>query len=175
MMTGLSVGLIFILLAFLTEMLVFGNRRALLKRQEQCFKFHDFRDGLQLLTISGKIRPNSELHDFLLVTVNVAIRNAGVIKLRDLIEITKTVKKETDGDKLQDQIRNYPTEVQALASEICSSFAWMLVANDDLTAWLFKGLGILTQLTNDAVVKCVKWIVGRLAPSRVAVVRAAND
>jgi hypothetical protein len=33
----------------------------------------------------------------------------------------------------------------------------------------------LTQLTNDAVVKCVKWIVARLVPSRVAVVRAAND
>jgi|SRR5579862_1794050 len=174
MMTGLWVVFIFILLAILTETLVFGTRRALLKKNEQCFKFHDFRDRLQLLTLAGKIRPDSELHNFLLMTVNVAIRNAGVFKLRDLLEITKTVNKETD-EKLQDHIREYPTEVQALASEVCSSFAWMLVANDDLTAWLFKGLGILTQLTNDAVVKCAKLVVARLAPSRVAVVRTAND
>jgi hypothetical protein len=109
------------------------------------------------------------------MTVNIAIRNAGVMKLRDLIEITKTVKKETDDEKLEDHIREYPTEVQTLASEVCSAFAWMLVANDDLTVWLFKGFAILTHLTNEAVVKCVKWIVARLAPSRVAVVRAAND
>lgn len=175
MMTGLWVAFIFILLAILTETLVFWSRRALLKKNAQCFKFHDFRDRLQVLTITGKILPSSELYNFLLLTVNLAIRNAGVIKLSDLLEISKTVQKETDGGRLQDQIRGYPTEVQALASEVCSSFAWMLVANDDLTELLFKGLGILTQLTNDAVVKCVKWIVARVAPSRVAVVRTAND
>jgi hypothetical protein len=173
MMTGLWVVFIFILVALLTEILVFGSRRARLKKKEQCFKFHDFRDRLQLLTIAGKIQPDSELHNFLLMTVNVAIRNAGVFKFRDMIEITKNLRTETDGEKLQD--REYPTEVQALASEVCSSFAWMLVANDDLTVWLFKGLGILTQRTNDAVVKCAKWIVARLAPRRVAIVRAAND
>src|SRR5208282_2557351 len=120
MMTGLWVVFIFILLAILIETLVFGNRRALLRKKEQCFRFHDFRDRLQLLTIAGKIQPGSQLHDFLLMTVNVAIRNAGVFKLRDLIEITKAVRSETDDKKLQDHIREYPTEVQALASEVCS-------------------------------------------------------
>lgn len=175
MMMGLWVAFTFLLLAVLTETLVFRSRRALLKKNAQCFQFHDFRDRLQLLTIAGKIQPDSEPYKFLMFTINVAIRNAGEFKLRHLVDMSHAVKRETNEQKLQDHIGEYPTEVQALASEVCSSFARMLVANDDLAVWLFKGLSLLTKIANEAVVRCVKLIVVRLAPQHVQVVREAND
>jgi hypothetical protein len=177
MMIGLWVALTFLLLAMLTETIVFHERRALVKRNAQCFKFHELRDRLQLLVIQSKIQPGSDLYSFLLFTINVAIKNAGVIKLSDVVSISRMVKREADGEftKLQRDTEKHSAEVQALASEVCGRFAMMLVANDDITVLLFKGLGILTNLTNEAFVACVKWIVAKLAPKYVQVVREAND
>lgn len=177
MTTGLWIGVIIVALAVLTETLVFWKRRTFLKAKEQCFRFHDFRDRLQLFTIEGKIRADSNVYGFLLLTINIAIRNAGVIKLSQLLDVSRSVKssKEHEFSKLQADIREYPKEVQELASEVLDKFAWMLVANDDLTVWLFKGLRILTEVTNEAVVKCVKWVVSRIAPVHVRVVREANE
>jgi hypothetical protein len=178
MMTmGLWAAITFLLLASLIESVVFRKRRMTVKRNAQCFKFHELRDKLQLLTVQGKIRIGSRLHGFLMFTINVAIKNAGVIKLSDVAKISRMVKSEADGEfeKLQRDTETHSSEVQALASEVCGSFAMMLVTNDDLTALLFKGLGILTELTNDAVVGCVKWTVSKMAPNHVQVVREAND
>lgn len=175
MMTmGLWVAVIFLLLAALIETLVFRKRRVQLRRNTQSFYFHDFRDRLQLLAIAGKIRSDSEPYTFLLFTINVAIRNAGEFKLRHLVDMSRSVKEEGELDQLKTDLEKYPIEVQTLASEVLSRFAWMLVANDDLTVWLFKGLGMLTKPTNEAVVTCVKWIVARLVPQHVQVVREAN-
>jgi hypothetical protein len=176
MMTmGLWAAVTFLLLASLTETIVFRKRRALLRKNAQYFQFHDLRDRLQLLTIAGKIQPASEPYRFLMFTINVAIRNAGEFKLRHLVDMSQTVKQETDGEELADLIRQYPTEVQALASEVYGRFAWMLVANDDIAVWLFRGFSSLTKIANEAVVKCVKSVVARLVPQHVQVVREAND
>jgi hypothetical protein len=177
MMMGLWAALTFLLFAMLAETIILHRRRVLVKKNAQCFKFHELRDRLQLLVIQGKIQPGSEPYDFLLFTINIAIKNAGIIKLSDVVSISRMVKREADGefDKLQRDTERHSAEVQALASEVCGRFAMMLVANDDVTALLFKGLSILTKLTNEAFVACVKWIVAKLAPKYVQVVREAND
>jgi hypothetical protein len=177
MTTGLWIGVIIVALAVLTETLVFWKRRTLLKAKEQRFRFHDFRDRLQMLTIEGKIRPDSNVYGFLLLTINIAIRNAGVIKLSQLLDISRSVKSSGDHEfgKLQADILEYPREVQELSSEVLNKFAWMLLANDDLAVWLFKGLNKLTEVTNEAVVRCAKWVVSRIVPVRVRVVREANE
>jgi len=177
MTTGLWLAVIIVALAVLTETLVFWKRRTLLKAKEQCFRFHDLRDRLQLLNLEGKIRPDSNVYGFLLLTINIAIRNAGVIKMSQLLEISRSVKSSEGHEfgKLQADIGQYPKEVQELASEVLNKFAWMLVANDDLTVWLFKGLRILTEVTNEAVVRGVKWVVSRIVPNHVRVVREANE
>ena len=179
MTTGLWIAIIAALLAILMETLVFWTRRTRLKTRDQCFRFHDLRDRLQVLAVEHKIEPSSMLHHFLLSMINVAIRNAGVIKLSQLLNISRSVKEEAaDGNgfaTMQEEIRAYPKEVQVLASEVFSSFALMLVANDDLTVWLFKGLSLLTSLTNEAVVRCIKFLVSKIVPRHVQVVREAND
>lgn len=178
MTMGLWLALIASLLAILIETLVFRKRRRMLKEKEQCFRFHDLRDRLQLLAIEHQIDPNSKLHHFLLSMINIAIRNAGVIKLSALLAVSRTVKNEAgsgDYDSLQADIRSHTKDVQALASEVFASFSGMLVVNDDLTFLLFKGLRILTAIANDAVVACVKSVVSKIAPKHVQVVREAND
>jgi hypothetical protein len=177
MTMGLWMALIASLLAILIETLVFWKRRRMLKEKEQCFRFHDLRDRLQLLALEHQIDPNSKLHNFLLSMINIAIRNAGVIKLSALLDVSRIVKNEAGSgdDSLQADIRSHTKDVQALASEVFASFSWMLVVNDDLTFLLFKGLRILTAIANDAVVACVKSVVSKIAPKHVQVVREAND
>ena len=179
MTMGMWVAVVGVLLAMLTETLVFWRRRVLLKAKEQCFRFHDLRDRLQMLAVEHKVEPTSRVHDFLLYVINIAIRNAGVIKLSQILNISQTVKKEAAGgsefEQLQAEIRSYPKDVQALASQVFSSFAWMLVANDDITVWLFKGLSVLTKITNEAAVRCIKSLISKIVPKRVQVVYEAND
>jgi hypothetical protein len=175
---GLWIAIIGALFAMLTETVVFWKRREFLKTKEQCFKFHDLRDRLQVLTIEHKIETHSKLHDFLLSMINIAIRNAGVIKLSELVDISQSVKKEADDSTfstIQTEIGSHPDDVQTLASEVFDNFAWMLVANDDLTVWLFKGLIMLSKIANEAVVRFVKLFVSKVAPEHAQVVREAND
>jgi hypothetical protein len=177
MTMGLSVAVIATLLAMLVETMVFWRRRAALKAKEQSFSFHDLRDRLQLLSIERKIDQHSQPYRFLMAMINIAIRNAGVIKMSEILEMSRKVK-NADGkefEKLQAEISAYPNDVQALASEVFGRFAWMLVVNDDLTYWLFKSLKVLTKVTNAAVVGCVKWMIAKIVPRRVQVVREANE
>jgi len=177
MTMGLWIAILTTLLAMLMETIVFHKRRRMLKEKEQCFRFHDLRDRLQLLAIEHKIDPHSKLHDFLLSMINIAIRNAGLIKLSALLDVSRIVKKEagSGNDSLQADIGAHAKDVQALASEVFASFSWMLVVNDDLTFLLFKGLRVLTAIANEAVVACVKSVVSKIVPEHVQIVREAND
>jgi hypothetical protein len=174
---GLWVAFIGILIALLIETLVFRKRRETMKVNDQFFRFHDLRDRLQLLGVEHKIGQQSRPYHFLLDMINIAIRNAGVIKLSEMLEMSRKVK-NVDGkefEKLQAEISSYPKDVQELASEVFGRFAWMLVVNDDIAYWMFKGLKILTKTTNVAVASWVKWTIAKIAPKHVQVVREAND
>lgn len=177
MITGLWIAIIACLLVVLIQTLVLEKHRGLLRTREQCFGFHELRDRLQLLAVDKKIDVRSQSYQFLWNSINISIRNAGVMKLSELLRISQLLKREVESNtfkEVQEELRSHPAEVQALASEIFTSFAHMLVVNDDLTYWLFKGLGVLTRIANEAVVKCVKVIAKKLAPRRVEVVREAN-
>jgi hypothetical protein len=153
MTIGLWVAIVTLLLALASESIVFWRRRTLLRTKEQRFRFHDLRDRLQLLVIEHKLEPGTRLHHFLLATINLAIRNAGVLKLREIIALSRSVKKEARGENtfvtLQAEIVRQPKEVQALSAEVFNSLAAMLIVNDSLTSLLFQGLGFLTKIAND--------------------------
>lgn len=177
MITGLWMAMVAALLGTLVETAIFWKRRQGLNAKEQCFRFHDLRDRLQLLSIEHKIEQNSPAYRFLLTMINVAIRNAGVIKLSEVLDMSQKVK-NADGkefEKLQGEIGSYSKDVQELASEVFGKFAWMLVVNDDVTYWLFRGLKILTKITNAAVVTCAKAVAAAITPKRAQVVREAYE
>jgi hypothetical protein len=88
---------------------------------------------------------------------------------------SKTVKMEVERpgfEAITKELRSYPAEVQVLASDVFSTFAKMLVVNDDLTFLLFN-LG--TKIANIATVRIVKAVARTLTPERAEVVREARS
>jgi hypothetical protein len=174
-MTAILIAILSALLAGLIQVVILDRRRILLRAKEQCFRFHELRDMLQILAIEGKIKQESRIYQFLFFMINVAIRNAGVMKLSDLLRMSKTVKTEVEGpgfEAVTRELRSYPAEVQILASDVFNTFAKMLVVNDDLTFLLFN---IATNIANIAAVQIVKSIAKTLTPQRAEVVRQARS
>jgi hypothetical protein len=75
-MTTLLVAVLSTLLAAFVQAAILDKRRILLRAKEQCFRFHELRDALQILAIEGKIKQDSRIYQFLMFMINVAIKNA---------------------------------------------------------------------------------------------------
>jgi hypothetical protein len=184
-MTGLLVAIVAALLAALIQAAILERRKGLLRAKEQCFKFHELRDKLQILAVDGKINRNSAVYDFLLHTINLSIRNAGFMKLGELLQMSSALKKEVESQafvSVASEMRSATPEVQLVASEVFDTFAKMLVANDDFTYWIFAALEVTTKVANSAPARgflsvnrmVFKSIVQALSPRRAEVVREAR-
>lgn len=132
-MSAVLVGLVALALAVvLQRLLLVGQARQLTARQ-QAYRFHAIRDELQSLAISGQAQPDSDLYRFLMWTANLAIRNAGTMKLRDIVSLARAVDKETRPYRpFEEMIRSSPKPLQHVAVETFESLTAMLVANDSL-------------------------------------------
>lgn len=120
-------------LGLLIEILMLCRRAPRLNVKEQAFRFHALRDDLQLLAVDGHISVTSLSYHTLMLMLNVAIRNAGLMKLREILVIAETVRKElaqSNAKELQSDIQRHGVKVQELASQCFKAFADMLVAND---------------------------------------------
>ncbi len=95
MFDAFIVGLVLLGLAVLMQRTFLYPVSLKLKRREQEFKFHEVRDELQLLAIDRVIDVNSAAYLFLLSMSNVAIKNAGVLCVRDIIQMTGFLTKAT--------------------------------------------------------------------------------
>ncbi len=178
MTTALQIAVLGALLAGLIQAVILDRGRPRLRLKEQFFKFHELRDKLQALAMDGKIRPDSMPYRILFTIINLSIRNPGVMKLRDVLKMSNTVKHQVEGntfEQLQAELRSYPAEAQALASDVFSTFALMLVVNDDITYWLFALLKSVAKLTNAGMIRLLKLLAKTLSPKRIQIVREARN
>src|SRR5260221_14071749 len=90
-MNAIFAALFSVLIAISLGTLLLYKYERRLKLKGQSFRFHELRDKLQLLAIDGKIQKTSQLYEFLLFTINLAIKNAGLMKLSQLLGLSKAI------------------------------------------------------------------------------------
>src|SRR5260370_11076864 len=104
-----------------------------LKAREQCFKFHELRDRLQVIAVEGKIEIGSETYQLLLFIINLSIRNAGVMKLSEILKAAKAIEKRVNAstsERVFADIRSHNQEVQHLSAVVFDALPRMLISND---------------------------------------------
>lgn len=114
------------------------RRSSSLRAKEQAYKFHSIRDELQLLAAEKRIDVSSRSYEFLIYVLNFSIRNAGVVKIREIIALSEKIRKDTSGNQfsnIMDEIKKSDVQVQKLAQEFFQTFAWMLISNDRLVRY----------------------------------------
>jgi len=136
-MEGLIFGLVVLSIAVTCERGVLARNATRHRIDEQAFRFHGLRDRLQTFVAEGRLAPTSLTCDFLMRMINFAIRNAGVIRLRDLVEMASDVEKEVKETRFEAicaDIQQHDSDVQQLAAEFFLTFTSVLVSND----WLVR-------------------------------------
>lgn len=134
-MTGLMVGLVALAVAVMIQRLILRSRARTLVAREQAFRFHAIRDELQLLALRGDVEQQSGPYEFLMWTTNLAIRNAGTMKLRDVVRIVRAIDfkmAELPTRQLENELASSPKPLQRLAADTFEALTKMLVANDTL-------------------------------------------
>ena len=138
------------------------------KVRSQAFKFHELRDRLQLLATEGKIKQDSVAFSFLMFALNLAIQNAGVMKLSTLLALSKTINRKMNVPPHDFRCEN--EEVQQLAADVFSELSNMLISNDGITMLLAKSAGEVTG----AIRQLARRILEVLIPEQSKVVREAR-
>ena len=155
-MSALLVALISMLIAISLGTLVLYKHERPLKARGQSFEFHELRDRLQLLAIEGKIDRTSQIYEFLQFIINLAIKNAGVMSLTELLSLTKTINRRMNtpaADKILAEIRRHDQEVQQLAAEVFASLSKMLISNDRIIYLLAKAVELSAKNTAPGIFK----------------------
>ncbi len=175
-MSSFIAGLLGLALALLIQCLQLRRRARELKATKQAFRFHHIRDELQVLAIDEKVRPSTPTYEFVMGTSNIAIRNAGILKLSDVLRLARIVGTRVDDESLEffQDIRRQPPEVQRLAAETFKAMSDMLVANDTV---VYIGR-LIARYTWRRVIEAVVRIIDRIAiyvsPQHAEAVRYAR-
>lgn len=137
-MEGLLIGLASLAFAVCIQRVFLGNLNAKLRAKEQAFKFHALRDEVQRAVAEGRLDRSSLTYNFLIRMLNFAIRNAGVMKLREILEISEKVKSSVETSqfsRIAADVQKHDAEVQQITQKFFFAFAHMLIAND----WIVQG------------------------------------
>ena len=123
-------------------LLTLQHRVPKLKAKEQAFRFHALRDELQLLAVEGYISTSSVSYVVLVRMLNVAIRNPGLMRLRDVLRMAtiarNTVERKRTFEEFQEDLQHHDPKVQQLASNCFLAFMTMLISNDSLVRLAFE-------------------------------------
>jgi hypothetical protein len=152
-------------------------REPALKAKEQAFRFHELRDRLQALFVEGYIEIDSLTYQFLVFSLNLSIRNAGKMKLTELLEMAKIVEKRVNKltfDEIRADIQLHDVQVQQLAAEFFKAFAWMLVSNDRIISVMAFVLRAVAEKLNEALIKPIRQIAQRILPERAEALAEAR-
>lgn len=163
-------------IGLLLEILILCHRVPALKAKEQAFRFHELRDDLQLLAIEGKISISSPVYADLMRMLNVAIRNPGIMKLREIVWMAVTVRDQIKARgvaNLQEQLLRENPEVQAFASRCFLAYSQMLISNDLLVRTAFS-IANLSIAPIKAVVGPIYRFMKRVAPTHAQAMKQAN-
>lgn len=153
-MDALLFGLAWVIVAMSIQRAFLTGRSRTLRAREQAYQFHTLRDELQLFAAGGRIETSSLAYSFLIQSLNLAIRNAGLLKLREILELSERVRKtieKTNFEAIYDDIQRHDSAVRELAGRVFFAFATMLIAND----WLVSaGLNMRRRiLTSWGIIK----------------------
>lgn len=177
MLISLVSGLVAAVVLLAIPLVMLHRRVPALRAREQAFRFHELRDRLQLLVIEHRISTSSHAYRTLMTIVNLGIRNAGVMKLSDLIELAKLVRHNMDVapfEHFERELKKHDVEVQRLAADSFNAFAEMLVSNDHLTSLMAKAVEAAANRANYAVVRSAKSLARRITPDHATVVSEAS-
>jgi hypothetical protein len=133
MLLSLFVGLFFLCVALLVERLMLSGRTHILQAKECAYRFHALRDELQLMAASRRLDTSSLTYSFLMFSLNLAIKNAGTMKLRDILRLADTVKERIEATRfeaIKADITTHDSSVGELAGRIFHTFYEILVSND---------------------------------------------
>src|SRR5262249_45306240 len=121
-------------LALATQYLFLRSYRIWLRSRTQSYQFHALRDRLQLLAVERKIDQRSPAYNFLIYALNLSIRNAGKLKLRQVVALARCVDKRgaRRREVLVKDIMQQDDEVKQIAAETFTAFGLMLVKNDSV-------------------------------------------
>jgi hypothetical protein len=135
MILSVLVGLVVISLVVTVERAILSGWDDKLRAAEYCYRFHRLRDELQMMVIQRKLETSSLTYNFLMQSLNFAIRNAGTMKLREILEIANKVKERVEAahfDAICEDIAKHDTHVSDLAGHVFSTISEILIANDRL-------------------------------------------
>lgn len=171
MTESLVVGLFSLLLALGIQRAFLGSIGSKLRAREQAFQFHSLRDSLQLFVAEGRVDPSSITYGFLITFLNFSIRNAGALKLREVLALAEKVKKTANQDdflRVIEDIQKHDRGVQDLAQNCFLSVGNMLISNDPLVRW-----GVRTARTiasSSVAIRPLIELVDRVAASLLKIV-----
>jgi hypothetical protein len=148
-----------------------------LKVRAQTFKFHELRDRLQLLAVDGKIEQASATYDFLQFTLNLALKNAGVMKLSEMLKLSRIIDRKMKVTEFYDvlsELRRKDEEVQKLAADMFNALGYMLISNDDFTFIIAMVIELAAKQLKGAAFEVTKKMVHLLPPERSQAVQEAR-
>lgn len=148
-MIGLGAGA----LSLFMVMAILERRIPKLKAREQSYKLHELRDRLQILIIQDKITVQSATYSFLMPSLNLAIKNAGVLSLSRILELASAVNRNASDrsyPKIVQDVRRHDSEVQKLFDEFLQTLIAMLISNDKITSLMFTAAKYVAKEFNRA-------------------------
>ena len=177
-MTSLLIALAALLMALCIPLGILWKREPRLRSREQAYRFHELRDRLQVLNIQGKIRSESVGYTFLMFSLNLAIRNAGTMRLSDVLQISRAVRRKAEDitfAQIADDVRRQGEEAQTLSAEFFGSLAAMLISNDQLVRLVFTIAKPLAGSLNHAIIKLAASVGKALVPEHAEAVYEARE
>lgn len=180
-MNAFILGLATSAVGLLFARLILNHHARLLRANEQAYRFHAIRDQLQLLAVDGEVDQQSEIYQFLIWVTNLAIRNAGTMKLRDVLQIARNVEQRLQGAPprlFEEALRKESRPLQEVASATFDALAQMLLAND----WLVRSWMRCTFVLRGArerflhpLLMAVRAFADRFLPDRASAVDYARE
>jgi hypothetical protein len=181
-MTTFIFGLSWVCVVLVIERAMLYGRAHASGGREYSYRFHALRDELQIMAVQERLETTSLTYDFLMQSLNLALRNAGTMKLREMLTLAQRVKENVEAaqfDQLRADIERHDVQVRELTGRIFYTFAEILIANDWLVSAGVKTYKIVMtswgivrpvlQLANQAATA----IMRVLAPTKVKAVKHA--
>jgi hypothetical protein len=176
-MIPIVVGLTATATALLMGLLILQRRDTVLRAREQAYEFHELRDRLQTLAIGGQLETRSVAYAFLIESLNLAIRNAGVMRLSQVLKVARAVKTNADNlgtEQIIEDVHQQGKDTQKLYHDFFGALIRMLVSNDHLTSWMFSLATFSAEALNRAAVRAITSVGRALLPERTDAIYEAR-
>jgi len=177
-MIPIVVGLATAAIGLLLAMSVLERRSPRLRATEQAYRLHELRDRLQLLAIQRDTDIRSVSYSFMMSSLNLAIRNAGIMSLSQVLEISRAVKRNADDitfEQIFNDVKQRGAAIQKLYEDFFQILTLMLISNDHLTSIMFMLAKLGARAFNRVIVRTVTSIGKVLLPERTEAVYEARQ